>query len=92
MKKQMYFNNPKMQVQRKKVANRRDADNLITAAHKLNVLLFLTVLHDKYGFGKKRCEDVMSYVNDLLDSYNQNYISIYDLDSTLEEETGIKVL
>lgn len=87
-----YFNNKQMAHKRTMVQNRRDADNLITSTYKLNVLLFLTVLHDKYGFGKKRCEDVMAHVNDLMDSYNKNYITVNDLDSTLEEETGIKVL
>ena len=87
-----YFNNKQMAQKRTMVQNRRDADNLIMSTHKLNVLLFLTVLHDKYGFGKKRCEDVMAHVNDLMDSYNKNYITVNDLDSTLEEETGIKVL
>ncbi len=85
-----YFNNK--QPVKPQVRNRRDADNLITSTHKLAMLLFLTVLHDKYGFGTKRCEGVVDYVNDLLDSFNRGYISIDDLNSTLYEETGIKVI
>ena len=74
------------------VRNRRDADNLITSAHKLSMLLCLTVLHDKYGFGTKRLEKVVDQMNDLLDSFNKGYISVEDLNITLYEETGIKVI
>jgi hypothetical protein len=84
-----YFN---ARPQKPQVRNRRDADKLITSAHKVAALLYLTVLHDKYGFGTKRLEDVLAYFNDLLDSYNKGYISIDDLNNTLYEETGIKVV
>lgn len=78
--------------QKPQVRNRRDADNLITSTHRLAMLLMLTVLHDKYGFGTKRLEAVVDQVNDLLDSFNRGYISIDDLNTTLHEETGIKVI
>lgn len=85
-----YFNSKKPV--KPQVRNRRDADNLITSAHKLATLLYLTVLHDKHGFGTKRLERVLDQVNDLLDSFNKGYISIDDLNNTLYEETGIKVI
>lgn len=84
-----YFN---ARPQKPQVRNRRDADMLITSAHKLAMLLVLTVLHDKHGFGTKRLEKVLEEVNDLLDSFNKGYISIDDLNGTLHEETGIKVI
>ena len=90
MRQPMYFKNTKPV--KPYVKNRRDADNLMLSAHKLNMLLFFTVLHDKHGFGKKRLEKVSSQINDLMDSYNKGYINLEDLNSTLHEETGINIL
>lgn len=90
MSQSKYFNNNKPT--KPYVKNRRDADNLIVSAHKLSALLYLTVLHDKYGFGTKRLEKCLDQVNELLDSFNKGYISIDDLNNTLHEETGIKVI
>ena len=89
MHRSKYFNT---KPQKPQVRNRRDADKLIVSAHKLAALLYLTVLHDKYGFGTKRLENVLYHVNDLLDSYNKGYISVEDLNETLHDETGLKVL
>ncbi len=88
MRQQKYFNNNKTRF----VANRRDADKLIESSHKVNMLLALTVLHDKYGFGSKRIERFLKEYKELLDSYERGYISPDDLNSVLWEEVGVKVL
>ncbi len=90
MKQQKYFNNNKPA--KPQVRNRRDADMLVKSTHKAAAILFLTVLHDKFGFGKKRCDEVMEHVHDLLDSYNKGYVSVQDLNEVLHEEVGIKIL
>ena len=56
------------------------------------MLLPLMVLRDHYGFGAKRLEDYIDYVADMLDSYNKGYLNLDDIEKTLEEETGIKVI
>ena len=56
------------------------------------ILLPLMVLRDHYGFGAKRLEDYIDYVADMLDSYNKGYLNLDDIEKTLEEETGIKVI
>ena len=89
MRQQKYFNNK--QIQRPQVKNRRDADKLIVSTNKLDMLLTYTVLHNKFGFGKKRLERFFYYYNDLLDSYNRKYVTIEDLNTDLQEMTGIKV-
>lgn len=89
MRQQKYFNNPK--IVKPQVKNRRDADKLITNTNRLDMLLTYTVLHFKFGFGKKRLDRFLYYYNDLLDSYNKKYITIEDLNKDLEENTGIKV-
>jgi hypothetical protein len=88
MRQQKYFNNNRQRF----VANRRDADKLIESSHKAAMLLTLTVLHDKYGFGTKRLERFLDEYKELLDSYNRGYITPDDLNGILQDEVGIKVL
>ena len=88
MRPQKYFNNNKT----KYVANRRDADKLIDSAQKVNMLLTLTVMHDKFGFGYKRIERLLKSYQELLDSYNKGYISPDDLNAVLWKEVGVKIL
>lgn len=89
MRQKKYFNNK--QIQRPMVKNRRDADKLITSTNRLDMLLTYTVLHNKFGFGKKRLDRFLYYYNDLLDSYKKNYVTIEDLNTDLKDMTGIKV-
>ncbi len=56
------------------------------------MLLPLMVLRDKYGYGAKRLEEFIDNVADMLDSYNKGYLDLDDIEKTLEEETGIKVI
>jgi hypothetical protein len=89
MKQQHYFNNK--QLPRLQVKNRKEADKLIVNTSRLNMLLTYTVLHFKFGFGKKRLDRFLFYYNDLLDSYNKEYITIEDLNTDLFENTGFRV-
>ena len=52
----------------------------------------LMVLRDKNGFGAKRLERFIEDVADMLDSYNRGYLNLDDIEKTLEEETGIKII
>ncbi len=65
---------------------------LIQSTHKANMILTLTVLHDKFGFGTVRLDRFQKAYAELLDSYNQDYVNVHDLNNTLFEETGLKVL
>ena len=88
MRQQKYFNNNRQRF----VANRRDADKLIESSYKANMILALTVLHDKFGFGKKRINKFLDEYKELLDSYERGYISADDLNMVLNEEVGVKIL
>lgn len=88
MRPQKYFNNNRQRF----VANRRDADKLIESSYKANMILALTVLHDKFGFGKKRIDRFLDEYKELLDSYERGYISADDLNMVLHEEVGVKIL
>ena len=54
-------------------------------------LIFLTVMRDKEGYGVKRLKRLYDRMQDLIDSVNQKYVSVYDLKKTFEEETGIPI-
>lgn len=53
---------------------------------------FMVVLHDKYGFGRKRLQRVIQEVNGTFDSIVAGDISIEDVEQTVLEEFGIDLL
>lgn len=54
-------------------------------------IIFLSVMRDKEGYGVKRLKRLYDRIQDLVDSFNRGYVSIYDLKKTLEEESGIVI-
>lgn len=52
----------------------------------------LMVLRDKHGFGKKRLENFIEDSIELLDSFDKGYITFDDLQDTIYEETGVRVV
>lgn len=51
----------------------------------------LTVMHDKYGFGSKRCQDVLNAITSQFESITEGYVSIEDIKLQIQEELGIKL-
>ena len=47
------------------------------------------VLHDKFGFGKKRLTEYMAWVYDCFDSISRDYVSFDDLKECIYDEMGI---
>lgn len=88
-KPQVFFRNNKLPFHNQRVKNRRDANKLITTSWRVTLLLALWALHDDFGFGKKRLEQFIAKVVDLLDSYTRGYVNLDDLYDTLKKETGI---
>lgn len=60
--------------------------------HALNVIIGFSMLalRDEYGFSKVRLERFHKKFMNILDSYNDNRLTVEDIHRTLEEETGIK--
>ena len=85
-----YFNNKQQAYKRNKVLNRRNADNLIVASHKLFMMLGCLALHQEFGFGEKRVMRFAEKFQDILDSYNRGYISLEDIETMLKEDIGIE--
>lgn len=55
------------------------------------VVLVLFMLHDKYGFGKKRLTDMYHQLLELSDSVIHGYVSFDDIEQVLADECKIKV-
>ena len=61
-------------------------------ATSLALISFLTVLHDKEGYGRRRLSRVFRDVNKLSEEVNEGRVSLLDLKKVLEEEQGIVVV
>lgn len=71
---------------------KRKEEMLISATAKANMLVTLMVLHDKFGFGKKRLERYMDEFKNQLEAYNSGYIErVQDFEDVLWEECGIRI-
>jgi hypothetical protein len=68
------------------------AQEAIDKAFVLMLCLPMIVLHDKYGWGKKRLSDFMDYALELYDSFEKDYVTLDDLWDTIEKETGVKLI
>lgn len=66
-------------------AKKRATDDGIKAA----ITIFLSVMHDKKGWGKKRMQGLWDDVNDMSDSVARGYVSLEDLQKMLKDECGI---
>ena len=84
-----YFNNKQLLQKRNKVLNRRDADNLIVATHKMFQLIGCLALNEEFGFAEKRLRRWLEKCDDILDSYNIGYISVDDIETMVREDGGI---
>ena len=49
-------------------------------------------LRDKFGFGTQRLNKFMDQMVDLYEAYEQDYVSLEDLDKVIMEETGVTLL
>ena len=56
------------------------------------IILLLSVMHDKWGFGKKRLARILSQLDDLADSISRGYVRLEDLRVMIEEECKIQVM
>ena len=64
----------------------------INAAWKVNMLISLMVLHDKFGYGRQRLERFMDEYAMQLDAYNTGHIeSVKDFEQVLKDECGIEI-
>ena len=68
------------------------AQEAIDKAFVLMLGLPMIVLHDKYGWSKKRLSDFMDHVLEQYDSFSKNFITLDDLRNAIEKKTGVKLI
>lgn len=72
-------------------AKRTAANQATDQVVKLMLALPVYVLHDKWGFGKVRCERFANELLELYDAYQSGYVTIEDLLQVLENEAGMTI-
>lgn len=60
-------------------------------ALKYGLVLFLSVMRDKEGYGIKRLKRLYEELLELADSLNKGYVNLFDLEKTLQEEANIVI-
>ena len=74
------------------ITNKMDVDNKsVNLAYDTFLLIALTVLHDKYGFGKTRLNEFLKHFNSGVETISGGFASVIDLNETLFKETGVIV-
>ena len=76
----------------KKRSRAEEKEIVMLATFQTMMILSMTVLHDKFGFGGKTrlfryCEEIKK----LFDAWHKGLIEIEDLQKVLEDECGIKI-
>lgn len=69
----------------------KNTENMLLESHKNLALIAYQILHDKFGFGKKRIIKVEQIINGYLESYAENEISTEQLQFFMREKCGIDV-
>lgn len=64
-------------------------DQAVNQAIQVTNLLPLLVLHDEFGFGKKRLERYLGAFNKQLEMYNEGRFDLIDVIETLNDETKL---
>ena len=54
-------------------------------------VIFLSVMRDKFGYGKKRLKRIYSAMEALAESVGEGYVRLTDLQIALEEEAKITI-
>lgn len=74
-----------MMLQAKRSAAKEAVDDTVRAIIAAPVM----VLHDKFGFGKRRLNVFIAELTEVLDSYEKGLVSMDDLMDALKDEAGI---
>ena len=55
------------------------------------IILLLSVMHDKHGYGKKRLTRILEQTDWLADSISKGYVKLEELRHMIEDECGIVI-
>ena len=81
--------NPTVQLRQSDIKKmKREASD---KALKYGLVIFLTVMRDKEGYGIKRLKRLYDRIQNLSDSISKGYVNLFDLEKVLREEANINV-
>lgn len=90
-----YFFNPnslvKTQAIKKRNIDTHKEERWIDTSFQIAILLCSMALHDVEGFGSTRLMRLIDKVNDLLDSYEKGYLTMEDINNTLDDECKMMI-
>lgn len=66
-------------------------DDVTDKALRVIAYVPLIVLHDKWGFGKKRLQDFMYEFAEQVECLKKGYVSLEDMINVIQEETGLDI-
>jgi hypothetical protein len=66
-------------------------DDVTDKALRVIAYVPLIVLHDKWGFGKKRLQDFIYEFAEQVECLKKEYVSFDDMIAAIKEETGLNV-
>lgn len=69
----------------------QSADNILKDNIHTYFYMPLFVLHDFYGFGKKRLIEFTNYMLDIFSDWNDGFYSVDDIKKMLFDETGFDI-
>lgn len=77
-----------MMIQAKKSA----AKEATMQSTRLFIALPIFVLHDKFGWGRVRCERFIDEMAKFMEAYDEGRLTVVDVLETIQEELGFDVL
>ena len=81
------LNKETIQLTRKEYETLKEAERM-NAANIIN-LIPLIILHDKFGFGKVRLERYLKHYREAIESLNEGYLDLKDVERVMLEEVKI---
>lgn len=77
-----------MMIQAKKSA----AKEATMQSTRLFIALPVFILHDKFGWGRLRCERFIDEMAKFMEAYSENRLNVADVLATIQEELGFDIL
>lgn len=85
------LNKAHKEIQKQKIIDKINT-KLIPRIQTVYTAAIIMVLHDKYGFGVKRCGDAIEKILETFEDMYDNRISLSDIQNTISETLGIDIV
>lgn len=80
----------KEKAERRALIEQLTPSEIIEGSVEYDTIMWLFMLHEKFGFGKKRLERAITYRNELGDAVDQGYLDFNDMNKVLTDEVKME--